>query len=119
MSSREYATSTSGTGSWFVACRFDLDKKFNELVGCLAFDSDWNLSLSTDDHDIDTDSSLESLISFGNLCKLTPLARFCTARSYKCPHHCPAEMMVELVNHTKTAASIIYFPLQWCTIIPT
>ena len=43
-----------------LACRFDLDKKFSELVGCLTFDSDSNLSLSTDDHNIDTDGSLES-----------------------------------------------------------
>ena len=31
----------------FIVCRFDLDKKFSELVGCLAFDSDSNLSHST------------------------------------------------------------------------
>ena len=55
---------TSGTGSCFSL-----------LVGCLHFDSDGNLSHSTDDHhDIDTDSSLESFISLGNLCKLTPPA---------------------------------------------
>ena len=57
----------------FVVCRFDLDKKFSELVGCLAFDSDSNLTVSTDDHNINTDSSLETFISLGNLCKLTPL----------------------------------------------
>ena len=59
----------------FVVCRFDLDKKkFSELVGCLAFDSDSNLSHSTDDHNVDTDGNLESFISLGNLCKLTPPA---------------------------------------------
>ena len=26
---------------------------------------------------------------------------FVTAHSYKTPHHCPAEIMVELVNHKK------------------
>ena len=31
--------------------------------------SDSNLSNSTDDHNIDTDSSLESFTSLGNLCK--------------------------------------------------
>ena len=61
----------------FVVCRFDLDKIFSELVGCLAFDNDSNLSHSTDDHDI----------------------------GYKSPHHCPAEMMVDLVTIKKTAAS--------------
>ena len=50
----------------FVVCRFDLDKKFSESVGCLAFDSDSILSHSTDDHNIDTDSSLESFISLRN-----------------------------------------------------
>ena len=54
-----------------IVCRFDLDKKFSELVGCLAFDSDSNLSHSTDDRNTDTESSLESLISLGNICKLT------------------------------------------------
>ena len=39
----------------------------------MEFDSDSNPSHSTDDHNIDTDSSLESFISLGNLCKLTPL----------------------------------------------
>ena len=60
----------------FVVCRFDVDRKFSELVGCLATNSDSNLSHSTDDHNIDTDSScLESLfISLGNLCKLPPPA---------------------------------------------
>ena len=43
-------------------------------LGCLASDSDSNLSHNTDDHNIDTDSSLESFISLGNLYKLTPLA---------------------------------------------
>ena len=51
----------------FIFCRFDLDKKFSELIGCPAFDSDSNLSLCTNDHNIDTDSSLESFISLGNL----------------------------------------------------
>ena len=32
----------------FIVHRFDLDKKFSESVGCLAFDSDSNLSHSTD-----------------------------------------------------------------------
>ena len=59
---------------YWQLCRFDLDKKFSDLVGCLAFDSDSNLSLSTDDHNIDTDSSLESFISLGHLCKFTPPA---------------------------------------------
>ena len=58
----------------FIVCRFDLDKMFSELVGCLVFDSDSNLSHSTHDHNIDTDSSLESFIFGVNLCKLTPLA---------------------------------------------
>ena len=40
----------------------------------MAFDSDSNLSHSTVDHNIGTDSSLESFISLGNLCKLSPLA---------------------------------------------
>ena len=57
-----------------LVCRFDLDQKFSELVGCLAFDSDAKLSHSTDDHNIDIDSSLESFISLRNLCKLTPPA---------------------------------------------
>ena len=39
-----------------------------------AFDSDSNVSHSTDDHGIDTDGSIESFISLGNFCKLTPLA---------------------------------------------
>ena len=43
----------------FVVSRFDLDKKLSELVGCLAFNNDSNLS--------HTDSSLESFISLGNL----------------------------------------------------
>ena len=51
----------------FIVCRFDLDKKFSELVGCLAFESDSNLSHSTDDHNIDTDNSLESFCFFGEL----------------------------------------------------
>ena len=55
----------------FIVCRFDLDKKFSELLGYLAFDSNSNLSHSTDDYTID---SLESFISLGSLCKLTPLA---------------------------------------------
>ena len=42
----------------FVSCRYDLDKKFSELVACLSFDSGSNLSHSTDDYNIDTDSSL-------------------------------------------------------------
>ena len=84
----------------FIVGTFDLDKKFSELVGCLAFDSDSNLSPSKDDHKIDTDSSLESFISLGNLCKLTPLALvFFTTHRYKSPHHCPVEIMVELVKH--------------------
>ena len=58
----------------FIVCRFLFDKKFSELVGCLAIASYSNLLLSTDDHNIDTDSSLESFISLGNLCILTPLA---------------------------------------------
>ena len=58
----------------FIVCRFDLDKKFSELVGCLAFESYSNLSYSTDDHNIDTDNILESFVSLGNLCKLTPPA---------------------------------------------
>ena len=58
----------------FVVCRFDLDRKFSELVGCLAFKSNSNLSHSTDDHNIDTDNILESFVSLGNLCKLTPPA---------------------------------------------
>ena len=58
----------------FIVCRYDSDINFSELVGSLAFDSDSNLSLSTDHHNIDTDSSLESFISLGSLCKLTPLA---------------------------------------------
>ena len=58
----------------FIVCRFDLDKKFSELVGCLTFESDSNLSHSTDDHNIDTDDILESFVSLGNLCKLTPPA---------------------------------------------
>ena len=34
----------------FIVCRFDLDKKFSEVVvGCLAFVNN-NLSHSTDDH---------------------------------------------------------------------
>ena len=76
MSTMEYITGTSGTGSLFyiIVCRFDSDTKFSELVDYLAFDSHSNLSLSTDDHNIDTDSSLESFISLENLCKLTPLA---------------------------------------------
>ena len=41
-----------------IVCRFDLVNKFSELVGCLAFDSDSNLSHSTDDHNIDTGKSL-------------------------------------------------------------
>ena len=45
---------TSSTGSWFIVCRFELDKKFSELVGCLAFDNSSNLSLSVDNHNIDT-----------------------------------------------------------------
>ena len=48
----------------FVVCRFYLDKKFSELVGCLAFGRDSNMSLSTDDHNMDTDISLESFISW-------------------------------------------------------
>ena len=48
--------------------RFDLDKKFRELIGCLTFDSDSHLSLSTGGHNIDTDGSLESFISLWNLC---------------------------------------------------
>ena len=36
------------------------------IVGCLACGSD--LSHRTHDHSIDTDSSLESFISLGNLC---------------------------------------------------
>ena len=51
----------------FVVCRFDLDKKFCKLVGCLAFDSDSNLSHSTDDYNIDTDSSLRVFHFFGEL----------------------------------------------------
>ena len=47
----------------FIVCRFDLDKNFSELVGCPAFDNGSNLSLSVDDHNIDTDSSLEYFIS--------------------------------------------------------
>ena len=58
----------SGTDSWFCS------PEISKLVGCLAFDSDSNLSQSTDDYNIDTDSSLESFISLGNLCKLTPPA---------------------------------------------
>ena len=50
----------------FIVCRFYFDKKFSELVGCLSFGSDSNLLLSTDDHNIDTDSSLESYF-FGEL----------------------------------------------------
>ena len=80
-----------------------VDKKFSELVGCLAFDSDSNLSLSTDDHNTDTDSSLEFFICLGNSCNLTPLEQVLLAHSYKSPHHCPAEMMVELVNHKKNS----------------
>ena len=45
-------------------------KLFSELVGCLLFVT---CKISTEDHNVDTDSSLESFISFGNLCKLTPL----------------------------------------------
>ena len=56
----------------FVVCGFDLDKKIiSELEGCLASDSDSKLSNSIADHNIDTDSSLESFISLRNLCKLT------------------------------------------------
>ena len=81
---------------------------FSELVDCLAFKSDSNLSLSTDEYNIDTENSLESFISLGNLCKLTPLAQvFVIAHSYKSPHHCPAEMIVELADHKKTAASTV------------
>ena len=57
----------------FIVCRF-LDQNYSEIVGSLAFDSDSNLSLSTDDHNIDTDSSLDSFISLVSLCKLTLLA---------------------------------------------
>ena len=101
----------------FIVCRYDLDKKFSELVGYLAFDSDRNLSHSTDDHKLDSDGSLISFHFFGNLCYSIG---FITAHSYKSPHHCPAKMMVELVNHKKkTAASIIYFPIAVvCTITP-
>ena len=60
MSSREKATGTSCIDSWF-----SLFKKFSELIGCLAFDSDINLSHRIHYHNIDTDSSLESLISSG------------------------------------------------------
>ena len=50
----------------FTVCRFDLyTKKVKELAGCLANDSDSNLSYSTDDHNIDTDSSLESSFLWG------------------------------------------------------
>ena len=47
--------------------------RLSELVDCMAFDCDSSLSHSTDDHNIDTDSSLEYFVSLGNLCKLTPL----------------------------------------------
>ena len=43
---------------------------------------------------------------------------FVTAHSYRSPHHCPAEMIVGLVNHKKAAAGIAYFPMQWCTTTP-
>ena len=43
-------TIKSGMATGFIVCRFDLDKKFNKLVGCLAFDSDSNLSHSTVDN---------------------------------------------------------------------
>ena len=46
----------------FIVCIFDLNKKFSEIIGCLAFHSESNLSLSTDDHNFGTDSSLESFI---------------------------------------------------------
>ena len=62
--SKESSTGTLGTGS----C-----KKFSELVGCLASDGDdSNLSNSAADHNIDTDSSLESFIHLRNLCKTSP-----------------------------------------------
>ena len=65
----------------------------------------------TGDHNIDTDSSLESFISFGNLYKLTPPTSsigFAAVNSYKSPHHCPTEMMVELVNQNNPAASKLF-----------
>ena len=37
-------------------CTFHLDQKFNDLVGCLASDSNSKLLNSIDDHNIDTDS---------------------------------------------------------------
>ena len=77
-----------------TVCRFHLDKKCSEL-GCLASDSNSNLSNSTADHNIDTDSSLEHLISLGNLCFF--LGNLC----YKRHHYCSAEMMIQLVNHKK------------------
>ena len=48
----------------FIVCRFDLDKMDSELVGSLAFDSTYlTITLTL------TDSSLESFISLGSLCK--------------------------------------------------
>ena len=62
MPSREYQQVHWALAAGFVVCRFDLDIKFSELVGCLASDSNNNLSHSTDDCNMDTDGSLESFI---------------------------------------------------------
>ena len=59
------------------------------------------MSHSTGDNNIDSDSVLECFISLGNFCKLTTSIGFIAAHSYKNPHHCPAKMMVKLVNHKK------------------
>ena len=42
----------------FKVGRFELDKKFSELVGCLVSDSDSNLSHSIGDHNTDTAGSV-------------------------------------------------------------
>ena len=59
-----------GTGS----CTFNLHKKFSEVVvGCLASDS-VIVTCHVAQIPITLSSSLESFLSLGNLCKLTPPA---------------------------------------------
>ena len=41
---------------------------------------------------IDSDKSLESSISLGNLCNSTSIG-FVAAHCYKSPHHCPSKMV--------------------------
>ena len=82
---------------------FNLDKKFSELVGCLSFGSDSNIVQMT------VTLTLTAALSLACVSYTTSTGS-AAVHSYKSPHHCPAEVIVELVNHKKTVASIMYFP---------